>query len=80
MPNPIGVLQRCLVLNQSPELLPVGPLDLVLTVPELAGASFMDFDQHFEVFEAAYQWCKARIDELGAKGDPALMAILATKD
>ena len=22
VPNPIGVLQRCLVLNQSPELLP----------------------------------------------------------
>jgi NTE family protein len=80
VPSPIGVLQRCLVLNQSPELLPVGPLDLMLTVPELPGANFMDFDRHFEVFEAAYQWCNARIDELGEKGDPALMAILATKD
>ena len=80
VPNPIGVLQRCLVLNQSPELLPIGPLDLVLTVPELPGANFMDFDRHFEVFEAAYQWCNARIDELGEKGDPALMAVLATKD
>ena len=80
VPSPIGVLQRCLVLNQSPELLPVGPLDVVLAVPELPGANFMDFDRHFEVFEAAYHWCKARIDELGETGDQALAAILATKD
>jgi len=80
VPSPIGVLQRCLVLNQSPELLPVGPLDVVLAVPDLPGANFMDFDRHFEVFEAAYHWCNARIDELGETGDPALAAILATKD
>src|SRR5262249_37335551 len=80
VPNPIGVLQRCLVLNQNPELRRAGPLDLMLTVPELRGESFRVSDRHFEVFEAAYQWCNALIDELGEKGDPALMAILATKD
>lgn len=80
IPNPISVLQRCLVMHQNPELLPVGPLDLVLAVPPFPGANFMDFDRHFEVFEAAYQWCRGRIDELTDKGDPALAAILATKD
>jgi NTE family protein len=80
VPNPVAVLQRCLVTHQNPELLPVGPLDLVLTVPALPGANFMDFDRHSEVFQAAYQWCGRRIDELAEKGDPALAAILATKD
>ncbi len=42
-------------MHQSPDLLPVGPLDLVLTVPALPGANFMDFDRHVEVFEAAYR-------------------------
>ena len=80
VPNPIGVLQRCLVLNQSPELLPVGPLDLMLTVPELPGANFMSFDQHFELFEAAYHWCREQIDRLETEGNAALAAILATKN
>jgi NTE family protein len=80
VPNPISVLQRCLVMHQRPELLPIGPLDLVLTVPALPGANFMDFDRHTEVFEAAYQWGRRQIDELAEKGDPALAAILATKD
>jgi NTE family protein len=79
VPNPIAVLQRCLVMNQSPDLIPAGPLDLVLGVPDLAGATFMDFDRHSEVFEAAYQWCRQEIDTLAEKGDPALAAILATK-
>ncbi len=80
VPNPIAVLQRCLGMHQSPESLPVGTLDLVLAVPVLAGANFMDFDRHFEVFEAAYQWCRGQIDEQTEKGNPALEAILATKD
>ncbi|HKA78371.1 MAG TPA: patatin-like phospholipase family protein, partial [Xanthobacteraceae bacterium] len=80
IPNPIAVLQRCVGMHQSPDLLPVGPLDLVLTVPTLAGANFMDFDRHFEVFEAAYEWCRGQIDALTEKGDPALAAILATKN
>ncbi len=68
------MLQRCLVMHQSPELLPVGPLDLVLTVPALPGANFMDFDRHFEVFEAAYQWCRRQIEQLTDEGNPALAA------
>ena len=80
VPNPVNVLQRCLVMHQAPELLPVGPLDLVLTVPAFPGAHFMDFDRHTEVFAAAYQWCHQQIDELADKGSPALAAILATKN
>ena len=80
VPGPVGVLQRCLVLNQNPDRLPVSPHDLVLTVPALAGANFLDFDRHFEVFDAAYHWCNAQIDALGEKGNPALAAILATND
>ena len=80
IPGPIGVLQRCLVLNQDPDRLPIGPLDLVLPVPELPGATLLDFDRHFEVFEGAYQWCKRRIDELGEQNDAALAAILATRE
>jgi NTE family protein len=80
VPNPVSVLQRCLVMHQTPDLLPVGPLDLVLSVPALPGANFMDFDRHAEVFTAAYRWCHQQIDELADKGTPALAAILATKD
>ena len=80
VPSPVGVIQRCLVMHQAPELLPLGPLDLVLEVPALSGTSFMDFDRHSQVFEAAYEWCRRYIDELHERGDPALAALLATKD
>ena len=79
MPSPIGVIQRCLVMHQAPELLPLGPLDLVLAVPVLAGANFMDFDRHTQVFEVAYQWCRQQIDQLLDQGNPALAALLATR-
>ena len=36
LPNPIGVLQRCLGMHQSLEQLPLGPLDLVLSLPAFA--------------------------------------------
>ena len=80
IPNPIAVLQRCLVMHQSPDLLPIGPLDLVLAVPPLPGANFMSFDQHFELFEAAYHWGREQIEQLAQANNPALAAILATKD
>jgi NTE family protein len=79
LPNPVSVLQRCLATRNGPELLPVGPHDLVLSVPALPGANLMDFDRHHEVFEAAYRWCRRRLDELAQAGDPALDAILAAK-
>jgi hypothetical protein len=79
VPTPVGVLERCLAMNRNPDLLPVGPLDLVLNVPPFPGARFMDFDRHLEIFEAACEWCRGQIDTLGQAGNPALSAILATK-
>jgi NTE family protein len=79
VPGPIGVLERCLSMNQNPDLLPAGPLDLVLNVPPSPGVGFMDFDRHTEVFEAAHEWCLGQIDALEQAGNPALTAILATK-
>jgi NTE family protein len=80
VPSPIGVLERCLSMNQNPDLLPTGPLDLVLNVPPFPGVGFMDFDRHSEVFEAAYEWCRGKIDALNRAGNPAVTAILATKN
>jgi NTE family protein len=79
VPSPIGVLERCLSMNQNPALLPTGPLDLVLNVPPFPGANFMDFDRHSEVFEAAHEWGRGQIDALIREGNPAVTAILATK-
>jgi hypothetical protein len=31
------------------------------------GSSFIDFDRHTEVFEAAYRWCNSEIDRLIAE-------------
>jgi NTE family protein len=77
LPNPIDVLQRCLTMHQTTDSLPLGPLDLVLTVPVLPGANFMDFDRHSEVFTASYQWCCQQIDLLAEQENSALAAILA---
>lgn len=79
VPDPVSVLQRCLAMHQTLASLPVGPLDLVLTIPPTAGAKFMNFDRHQEVSAAAYEWCSRHIDELAAMGNPALTALFSTK-
>ena len=58
----------------------IAAVGLALALPAFAGANFMDFDRHFEVFEAAYQWCRDQIDALAGEGNSALAAMLATKD
>jgi NTE family protein len=80
IPGPVAVLRRCFGVHQNPNLLPVEPLDLVLAPPAFPGSSFIDFDRHTEVFEAAYRWCNSEIDRLIAERDPALEAILATRN
>jgi NTE family protein len=80
VPGPVAVLRRCFGIHQNPDLLPVEPLDLVLAPPAFPGSSFIDFDRHTEVFEAAYRWCNREIDRLIAEHNPALEAILATKN
>lgn len=78
LPGPVSVLRRCVGIHQSPELLPIGPLDLVLAPPPFPGSNFIDFDRHSEVSEAAYQWCNIQLDQLAAQHHPGLEAILAT--
>jgi NTE family protein len=78
-PGPIAVLRRCFGIHQNPDLLPLGPLDLVLAPPPFPGSSFIDFQRHHDVFEASYEWCLGKIDELAKMEDKALAAILATK-
>jgi NTE family protein len=80
VPGPISVLRRCFGIHQNPNLLPIEPLDLVLAPPPFPGSSFIDFDRHTEVYEAAYRWCNLQLDQLTAQGHPALDAILANKD
>jgi NTE family protein len=80
IPGPITVLRRCFGIHQNPDLLPTEPLDLVLAPPAFPGSSFIDFDRHTEVFEAAYRWCNAELDRLTREHNPALKAIFATKD
>ncbi len=79
VPGPISVLRRCFGIHQNPKMLPVGPLDLVLAPPEFPGSSFVDFDRHTEVFEAAYRWCSGQLDQLAAENSKALAAILVDR-
>jgi NTE family protein len=80
VPGSVSILRRCFGIHQNPDLLPIEPLDLVLAPPPFPGSSFIDFDRHTEVYEAAYRWCNSQIDQLAAEHNPALEAILATKD
>jgi NTE family protein len=80
VPGPVSILRRCFGIHQNPDLLPIEPLDLVLAPPPFPGSSFIDFDRHTEVYEAAYRRCNSQIDQLAAEHNPALEAILATKD
>jgi len=79
VPGPISVLRRCFGIHQNPDLLPIESLDLVLAPPPFPGSSFIDFDRHTEVYEAAYRWCNLQLDQLAAQGHPALEAIFANK-
>jgi len=64
------VLQPCLHCRTSN--CAGGTARLVLAVPALPARTSWIFDRHAEVFEAAYQWCRGRIDELDKQGSPAL--------
>jgi NTE family protein len=80
VPGPVSVVRRCIGIHQNPDLLPIEPLDLVLVPPPFPGSSFIDFDLHSEASEAAYRWCTIELDRLAAEHNPALEAILATRD
>ena len=79
IPGPIGIVHRCMILNENPALLPIDSRDLVLLVPSFGQATLMDFKRHSETFDAAYQWCRAELDRLGKEGNSALAAIFASR-
>ena len=79
IPGPVSVLRRCFGIHQNPDMLPTGPLDLVLAPPAFPGSSFVDFDRHTDVFKAAHSWCNDQLDRLAAEHNAALEAILATR-
>lgn len=74
MPTAVNVLMRSLFVHQRYDL-PALPTDLVLRPPPFPGSSFMDFDEHARVYEAAYRWGRARFDELDQAGDFAFKAL-----
>ena len=53
------------------------PQDLVLRPPAFPGSSFMNWDRHQDVMEAAQEWASRTIKGLIERRDPALEAILA---
>jgi NTE family protein len=79
IPGPIDILRRCLLMNQGAELLPIESSDLVLKVPIFPGANLLSFDQHIEVFEAAYLWAMHQIDRFQANDEPAWAQIMAAQ-
>jgi NTE family protein len=79
-PGPVNVLRRCLFANQRFDLHSLEKHDLMMAPPPFPGSSFLDFDRHAEVSEAAYHWAMERIDALVAEGDPAITAILKSSE
>jgi NTE family protein len=77
-PNAFNVLWRSLLAHQRYEL-PLDAHDLLLRPPQFPGGSFMGFEHHAKVVQAAYVWASSMIDELAAQGNDAIAAILASR-
>jgi NTE family protein len=75
-PGPVRVLRRCLFANNSFDHAMVGPQDTVIEPPPFPGSSFLDFDQHTQVFNASYDWAAKHLDERIEAGDPAIRTLL----
>lgn len=76
-PGPISVVQRSVFGNIRDEAAPADPLQLSLRLPPFPGSSFMNWDRHAEVLDAAYEWAKRTIDELLAADNHPLSTMLA---
>ncbi len=77
-PGPANVVQRAIFANLRHPPLPLGPLDLLLRPPPFPGSSYMSWDRHAEVAEAAYHWGLATLTRLEDEGHPALAAMKRT--
>jgi NTE family protein len=76
-PGPVSVVQRSVFGNIRDDAAPVDPLQLTFRLPPFSGSSFMNWDRHAEVLDAAYEWAKRTIDELLAADNQALSTMLA---
>lgn len=76
-PGPVSVVQRSIFGNIRDEVAPEDPLQLSLRLPAFPGSSFMNWDCHAEVLDAAYEWTKRTIDELLTTDTLALSTMLA---
>ncbi len=76
-PSPGTVIQRSIFGNIHQQFGPKHPQELTLIPPAFRGSSFMNWDRHAEVMDAAHEWARRTIDDLLAAGDPAMTAMLA---
>jgi NTE family protein len=74
-PGPANVVQRAIFASLRQRPLPLGSLDLVLRPPPCPGSSYMNWDRHREVSEAAYHWALGTLARLEAEGNAALAAM-----
>ena len=75
-PGPASVIQRAVFAKIGADASALTPHDLVLRPPAFPGSSFMNWDRHADVLEAAHEWASRTIDSLREEGDPALAALL----
>ena len=74
-PSPASVVLRSIFADIRNEPQATGPHDLLLQPPPFPGSSYMDWDRHREVGEAAFRWCLETIDRLRAENHPAILAM-----
>ena len=75
-PGPASVIQRAVFAKIGADPFVLTPQDLVLRPPAFPGSSFMNWDRHQDVLEAAQEWASRTIKGLIERRDPALEAIL----
>ena len=80
VPNPIDVLQRCLVHAPEPRTAAGRPARSRPYRAGAAGREFHGFRSPLRGVRGGLSMVPRRIDELDKKGNPALAAILATKN
>ena len=73
LPSPANVIQRSIFADIRRDRQPSGPHDLLLHPPPFPGLSFMNWDRHHDVFNAAYRWGLEALDRLKSDNNPAIV-------
>ncbi len=74
-PGPASVVQRSMFANFNSDPFYNNSHDLILRPPRFPGSSFMNWERHRDVSNAAYQWGLQTVASLRAQGNPALAAM-----